>query len=216
MNDRRTLGIAALLVAVGPIAFIAIFGSWAAAGLSQTDSADPTIAIPFLRAHPAMVIAPTVNSLVMHVAAITLALGLLPLLRDRAPLIATVGAFLGVSWGILDIAQSVISYNAIVGRVAADPGSLDVVTKGLQDAAHFGGGLWTLSIAAAAAGIFSGAHRAVGFVTGAVFALHALIVPVMPGWFYLEFALLPLWFGWIGLALLRGAATRVAARPALA
>jgi hypothetical protein len=216
VNDRRSLGIAALLVAVGPIAFIAIFGSWAGAGLSQSDSADPSIAIPFLRAHPAMIVAPTVNSLVMHVAAITLALGLLPLLRDRAPLLATVGAFLGVTWGVLDIAQSVISYNAVVGRVAADPASIDVVTKGLQNAAHFGGGLWTLSIAAAAAGTFSGAHRAFGVLAGAVFALHALIVPMMPSWFYLEFALLPLWFGWTGVALLRGATARVAARPALA
>lgn len=216
MNERRSLGIASLLVAAGPIAFLAIFGSWAAAGLSQTDSSNPAIAIPFLRAHGAMVLAPTVNSLVMHVAAITLALGLLPLLRDRSPLLATVGALLGVTWGVLDIAQSVVTYNAVVGPVPADPATIDVVTKGLQDAAHFGGGLWTLSIALTAAGLFGGAHRAFGLLTGAIFALHTLIVPILPQWFYLEFAVLPIWFAWTGIALLRGASTRVATQPALA
>lgn len=216
MSDRRTLGISALLVAAGPIAFIVIFGSWGAAGLSQRDAADPTIAIPFLRLHQAMVLAPTLNSLVMHVAAITLAIGLLAALRERAPLLATVGAVFGVMWGVLDIAQSVVTFNAVVGRPTADPATVDIVTKGLQNAAHFGGGLWTLSIAAASAGLFSGIHRAVGFVAGAVFALHSLVVPAVPEFFYLEFALLPIWFAWTGLAILRGRETAAAMRPAIA
>jgi len=210
MNEQRPLGIAALLTAIGPIAFILIFGSWAAAGLSQQDSADPTIAFPFLRAHPSMVLAPTLNSLVMHVAAITLAIGLLPILRQRSALIATVGAALGVMWGVLDIGQTLVQYNAVFAMPKADPATIDIVTKGLQNAAHFGGGLWTLSIAATAVGLFGGAHRAFGVIAGAVFALHPLVVPVMPEWFYLEFVLLPIWFAWTGLALLRAPATKLA------
>jgi hypothetical protein len=213
VSDRRSIAIAALLLAIGPIAFIAIFGSWASAGLSQADAADPRIAMPFLRAHPGMLIAPTVNSLVMHVAAIVLAIGLLASLRERSALVATVGAIFGVSWGVLDIAQSLVTYNAVVGGVTADAATIDIVTKGLQNAAHFGGGLWTLSIAAAAAGMFASAHRLFGVATGIVFALHALIVPAMPQWFYLEFAMLPIWFAWTGVTLLRSRAPELNVRP---
>ena len=213
VSDRRSLAIASFLVAAGPIAFIAIFGSWAGAGLSQTDAADPRVAMPFLRAHPAMLVAPTLNSLVMHVAAIVLALGLLAGLRDRSPLIATAGALFGVSWGFLDIAQSLVTYNAVIGPVAGDAAAIDTVTKGLQNAAHFGGGLWTLSIAATAAGVFGGAHRVFGVVTGTVFALHALVVPAMPQWFYLEFVMLPIWFAWTGIALLRSRVPELSVRP---
>lgn len=213
MNDRR-LGIASLLVAIGPIAFILIFGSWAAAGLSQSDSADPTIAFPFLRAHPGLIVAPTLNDLVMHVAAITLAIGLLPYLRARGATIATVGAVLGVMWGVLDIAQGLISYNAVMGSSVADPRTIDIVTKGMQNAGHFGGGMWTLTIVATSATLFGGAHRVFGVVTGVVFALHPLIVPAVPAWFYLEFVLLPIWFAWTGVALLRAPATRLV--PAMA
>jgi hypothetical protein len=214
MDDRRSLGIAALLVAIGPVAFILIFGSWGGAGLSQTDAADPTIAIPFLRAHPGMIVAPTLNSLVMHVAAIALAIGLLPTLRDRGATIATIGAALGVMWGVLDIAQSLVTYNAILARPTADPATIDIVTKGLQNAAHLGGGLWTLSIVATSATVFGGAHRGVGLLAGVVFALHPLVVPAVPAYFYLEFALLPLWFGWTGLAILRSPSARFV--PAMA
>jgi len=213
MDDRRSLGIASLLVAIGPIAFILIFGSWAAAGLSQTDSADPAVSFPFLRAHPGMLVPPTVNDLVMHVAAITLAIGLLPVLRTRGATLATVGAALGVMWGVLDIAQGLISYNAVMSP-SADAVTIDIVTKGLQNAAHFGGGLWTLSIVATSAALFGTAHRVVGLVAGIVFALHPLIVPIVPGWFYLEFVLLPVWFGWTGFALLRAPASRLV--PAMA
>ena len=216
MTDRRPLAIASLLVAAGPVLFIAIFGSWAAAGLSQTDAADPTIAIPFLRAHPLMVVPPTANSLVMHLAAIVLAIGLLPTLRERTPLFAMVGAALGVAWGVLDIAQSLITYNAVVGRVSGDAAALDIVTKGLQNAGHLGGGLWTLSIVVASVGLFGGAHRAFGALTGIVFALHPLIVPAMPQWFFLEFALVPAWFAWTGIALLRARAPQAAMRAAIA
>ncbi len=203
MNDRRALGAAAILVAIGPIAFFAIFATWSASGLSQSDAADPTIAIPFLRAHASMLVAPTLNSIVMHVAAIVLAVGLWSALRDRAPLIATTGALLGVSWGLADIAQSLVTYNAILNRTAADPATIDIVTKGLQNAAHLGGGLWTLAIVATSGALFGRAHRTFGLVTGLVFAAHALIVPAMPQWFYLEYVLLPVWFGWTGIAILR-------------
>ena len=209
--QQRSLGIASILTGIGPVLFIVIFGSWASAGLSQQDAADPTVALPFLRAHPAMLIPPTVNSLVMHVAAMTLAIGLWPTLRERSPLLATVGATLGVMWALLDIGQSLVTYNAILAAPKADPATIDVVTKGLQNAAHFGGGLWTLSIAATAVGVFSAPHRAFGFLTGAVFALHPLIVPAAPQWFYLEFVLLPIWFAWTGVALLRAPAAKIVA-----
>ena len=216
MNHRRAIGIASILVALGPIAFFAIFVSWSGAGLSQTDAADPTVAIPFLRTHGVLLVAPTLNSIVMHVAAIVLAVGLWTSLRERAPLLATTGAILGVLWGLADITQSLVMYNAVLSAPVANPATIDVVTKGVQNTAHLGGGLWTLTVVATTAASFGRAHRALGIVAGTVFALHALIVPVMPQWFYLEYILLPLWFGWTGVAILRspGAASSANLAPA--
>jgi len=203
MNHRRAIGIASILVALGPITFFGIFVSWSGAGLSQTDAAQPTIAIPFLRTQGLLLLAPTVNSIVMHMAAIVLAIGLWASLRERSPLLATTGAILGVFWGLADVTQSLVMYNAVLSAPTADPATIEVVTKGVQNAAHLGGGLWTLAIVATTAAFFGRAHRALGIVAGTVFALHALIVPVMPQWFYLEYILLPLWFGWTGIAILR-------------
>lgn len=214
MDDKRTVGIAAILVALGPLVFIAIFASWAGAGISQNDSADPTIAIPFLRAHPAMVLAPTLNSIVMHVAVFVLAIGLWTALSRRSPLLATTGAALGVMWAVLDLGQSLVTYNAVMALPKADPATIDIVTKGLQNAGHLGGGLWTLSIAATSAGLFARPHRAFGYLTGVIFAMHPLIVPANPGYFYLEFLVLPVWFAWTGLALLRQRAPLVATAAA--
>ncbi len=206
MNHRRAIGIASILVALGPIVFFAIFFSWSGAGLSQTDAADPTVAIPFLRTHGLLLVAPTLNSIVMHLAAIVLAVGLWVSLRERAPLLAATGAILGILWGVADITQSLVMYNAVLSAPTADPATIDVVTKGVQNTAHLGGGLWTISVVATSAAFFGRAHRALGIVAGTVFALHALIVPVMPQWFYLEYILLPLWFGWTGVAILRSPA----------
>lgn len=203
MNHRRAIGIASILVALGPIVFFAIFITWSGAGLSQNEAADPTVAIPFLRTHGLLLVAPTLNSIVMHLAAIVLAVGLWASLRERAPLLATTGAILGSLWGVADITQSLVMYNAVLSAPTADPATIDVVTKGVQNAAHLGGGLWTLSVVATSATFFGRAHRTLGIVAGAVFALHALIVPAMPQWFYLEYILLPLWFGWTGVAILR-------------
>jgi len=214
MTDRRVLGAASILVALGPVLFFAIFATWAAAGLSQSDAADPTLAIPFLRAHGSLLVAPTLNSIVMHVAVIVLAVGLWAALRARAPLLATTGAILGVLWGLADIAQSLVTYNAVLGRPAADPATIDVIAKGLQNTAHLGGGLWTLALVATSAAIFGRAHRAFGVLVGTVFALHALIVPVMPQWFYLEYVLLPVWFAWTGIAILRSEAPALRADAA--
>ena len=214
MNHRRAIGIASILVALGPIAFFAIFVSWSGAGLSQTDAADPTVAIPFLRTHGVLLVAPTLNSIVMHVAAIVLAVGLWTSLRERAPLLATTGAILGVLWGLADITQSLVIYNAVLSAPVANPATIDVVTKGVQNTAHLGGGLWTLTVVATTAASFGRAHRALGIVAGTVFALHALIVPVMPQWFYLEYILLPLWFGWTGVAILRSPAAASGAKLA--
>ena len=214
MNHRRAIGIASILVALGPIAFFAIFVSWSGAGLSQTDAADPTVAIPFLRTHGVLLVAPTLNSIVMHVAAIVLAVGLWTSLRERAPLLAATGAILGVLWGLADITQSLVTYNAVLSAPVADPATIDVVTKGIQNTAHLGGGLWTLTVVATTAASFGRAHRTLGFVAGTVFALHALIVPVMPQWFYLEYMLLPLWFGWTGVAILRSPAAVSSAKLA--
>lgn len=87
---------------------------------------------------------------------------------------------------------------------AADAVTVDAIAKAIQNAAHLGGGLWVLSIALASGGLFGRAHRAVAFVSGAVFALHVLVVPLNPAWWSLEYVGLPLFFGWTGLALLRG------------
>ena len=214
MNHRRAIGIASILVALGPIVFFAIFISWSGAGLSQTDATDPTVAIPFLRTHGQLLVAPTVNSIVMHLAAIVLAVGLWVSLRERAPLLAATGAILGILWGAADITQSLVMYNAVLSAPTADPATIDVVTKGVQNTAHLGGGLWTISVVATSAAFFGRAHRALGIVAGTVFALHALIVPVMPQWFYLEYILLPLWFGWTGVAILRSPAAASSAELA--
>jgi hypothetical protein len=214
MNHRRAIGIASILVALGPIVFFAIFIAWSGAGLSQSDAADPTLAIPFLRTHGQLLLAPTLNSIVMHLAAIVLAVGLWLSLRERAPLLAATGAILGILWGVADITQSLVMYNAVLSAPTADPATIDVVTKGVQNTAHLGGGLWTLTVVATSAAFFGRAHRALGMVAGTVFALHALIVPVMPQWFYLEYILLPLWFGWTGVAILRSPAAASSAELA--
>lgn len=214
MNHRRALGIASILVALGPIVFFAIFMTWSGAGLSQNEAADPTVAIPFLRTHGLLLVAPTLNSIVMHLAAIVLVVGLWVSLRERAPLLATTGAILGILWGVADITQSLVMYNAVLSAPTADPATIDVVTKGVQNTAHLGGGLWTLTVAATSAAFFGRAHRALGIVAGTVFALHPLIVPVLPQWFYLEYILLPLWFGWTGVAILRSPAAASSAKLA--
>jgi hypothetical protein len=214
MNHRRGTAIASILVALGPIVFFGTFIAWSGAGLSQRDAADPTVAIPFLRTHGQLLVAPTLNSIVMHLAAIVLAVSLWLSLRERAPLLATTGAILGILWGVADITQSLVMYNAVLSAPTADPATIDVVTKGVQNTAHLGGGLWTISVVATSAALFGRAHRALGIVAGTVFALHALIVPVMPQWFYLEYILLPLWFGWTGVAILRSPAVASTARLA--
>lgn len=77
-------------------------------------------------------------------------------LTHRAPLLASVGATLGIFWGVADISQTLIGYDAIVASSVMDPNTIDVVTTGIQDAAHFRGGLWTLSLAVAGAPLFAG------------------------------------------------------------
>lgn len=207
MDDRRVVGIAAALVALGPIVFFAIFATWSASGLSPSEAADPTIALPFLRSNGSLIVAPTLNSIVMHVAVVVLAIGLWTALHTRAPLLAATGAVFGILWGLADIAQSLVLYNAVLSRPASDPATVDVITKGLQNTAHLGGGLWTLVVVATSAAVFGRAHRAFGVVAGSVFVLHPLIVPVAAQWFYLEYVLLPLWFAWTGVAILRSAST---------
>ena len=77
-------------------------------------------------------------------------------LAHRAPLLAPVGATLGIFWGVADISQTLIGYDATIASSVMDPNTIDVVTTGMQDAAHFRGGPWTLSLAVADAPLFAG------------------------------------------------------------
>jgi hypothetical protein len=204
VERTRPLGAASIVVAVCALVFLVIFGTWSAAGLSQTDSADPAKAIPFLRAHGWLYLPVAINSVVMHIAVLVLAVGLFRSLASRAPVLGASAAILGICWALMDIAQTLVYYNAVLAAPVADAATIDIVTKGLQNAAHLGGGLWTLGLVATTAGVFGSAHRAMGVIAGVPFTLHAFVVPLMPEWFYLEVIVLPIWFAWTGVSLLRG------------
>jgi hypothetical protein len=199
----RQLGLAAIIVAAAIPIFIVLFGVAAGSGMPSTAQSDPRLAATFFREHAALMGGLFLNSIVMHLAVIALAIGLYPRLAATSPYAAAFGAVLGVAWGILDIAQSSIGYATTVGTATVDAVTVDAIAKAIQNAAHLGGGLWVLSIALAGATAFGRAHRAFAALAGTVFALHVLVVPLQPAWWALEYIGLPVFFGWTGLALLR-------------
>jgi hypothetical protein len=215
MKDRA-LGIAALIVAAAIPLFIVLFGLAAGAGMPAEAQSDPRLAAAFFHDRPAFIGALLVNSIVMHVAVIALAVGLYPRLAAASPSLAAVGAVAGVAWGVLDIAQSSIGYAATLAGSSVDIVTVDAVAKAIQNAAHLHGGLWVLSIAVAGAAVLGRAHRAVAALVGAVFALHVLIVPLNPAWWALEYVSLPVFFGWTGIVLLRDRGSERLLQPAQA
>lgn len=204
MKDR-TLGVSSLVIAAAIPMFIVLFGVAGAAGMPSAAQAEPRLAAAFFHDHPLFVAAIFLNSIVMHVAVVVLAIGLYARLVSTGGLWIAVGTALGVAWAVLDIAQSSIAYSATLAAPSADAVTVDAIAKGIQNAAHLGGGIWVLSIAFAGAAVLGRALRGVGFVVGTVFALHTLVVPLVPAWWMLEYIGLPLFFGWTGVALLRGA-----------
>ena len=206
---NRTLGLSSIVIAAAIPMFIVLFGLAAAAGMPAAAQADPSLAATFFHAHPAFAAVLFVNSIVMHVAVVVLAVGLFTTLRSTSD-VAAIGAVFGVAWAVLDIAQSSVTYAATVGSTSADATTVVAIANGIQNAAHLGGGIWVLSIAFAAGSAFGRAHRTAAAIVGAIFALHALIVPLVPAWWTLEYVGLPLFFGWTAVALLRGGVARPA------
>jgi hypothetical protein len=197
---NRSLATSSLLIAAAIPAFIVLFSVAGAMGGSA--AGDPARAAAFFHDQAPLAAGIFLNSIVMHLAVVALAIGLFLRSSGTSPAVAAIGAALGVSWGILDIAQSSVTYSASLSAPAADAATVDAIAKGLQNAAHLGGGLWVLSLVWVAP-VFGRAHRAVGVAVGAVFALHPLVVPLMPAWWALEYLGLPIWFGWTGLVFLR-------------
>ena len=210
MNDR-SLGASSLVIALAIPVFMLLFGVASATGLSQA-AGDPARTALFFQDHPPLAAAIFLNSIVMHLAAIVLAVGLYLRLAAGNVAVAAIGAVLGIAWAVTDIAQSSVIYSATIAAPTADPATIDAVARGMQNAAHLGGGLWVLSIAAISGATFGRAHRTVGLIVGTVFALHPLVVPLMPAWWALEYLGLPIWFAWTAIALLRGVPTD---RPAI-
>jgi len=203
----RTLGLSSVVIAAAIPMFIVLFGLAAAVGMPAAAQSDPRLAVTFFHDQPAFAVGLFVNSIVMHVAVVVLAVGLFGRLRSTSD-VAVIGVVFGIAWAVLDITQSSIAYGAMVSASSADPATVDAIAKAMQNAAHLGGGIWVLSIAFTTGSVFSRAHRSAAAVVGAIFALHVLIVPIVPAWWTLEYIGLPLFFGWTAIALLRGAVAR--------
>ena len=201
--SNRMLGLSSLLIAAAIPMFIVVFGLAGAAGLPPTAQTDPRAVAGFFAGHPGFIGALYANSIVLHLAVITLAVGLFLRLAPASPVVAAIGTVGGIAWAVLDIAQSSIGYTAILAAPSADPVTVDAISKGIQNAAHLFGGIWVLSIAWAGSALFGRTHRALGYAVGAVFALHTLVVPILPAWWMLEYVGLPLFFGWTGIAVVR-------------
>ena len=212
--SNRTLGFTSFVIAAAIPLFMVLFAAAAAAGMPRAAQTDPALAADFFVGHPAFVAALYLNSIVLHLAVMVLAVGLYERFGPSSPSVAAIGAVGGFAWAVLDIAQSSIGYTAILSAPSADPVTVDAISKGIQNAAHLFGGIWVLSIAVASARVFGRAHRAVALVVGVVFALHTLTVPVAPGWWALEYVGLPVFFAWSGVALVRGGREAAAARAA--
>jgi hypothetical protein len=209
----RTLGLSSVVIAAAIPMFIVLFGLAAAAGMPAAAQSDPRLAATFFHDHLAYAVGLFVNSIVMHVAVVVLTVGLFARLRSTNDA-AAIGAVFGIAWAVLDITQSSIAYAAMVGSASSEAATVDAIAKAIQNAAHLGGGIWVLSIAFTAGSVFSRAHRSAAAVVGAIFALHILIVPLVPAWWTLEYVGLPIFFCWTATALLRSGVARQASTAA--
>ena len=201
--SNRTLALSSLVIAIAIPSFIVVYGTAAAAGMPPSAQADPRLAMAFFSAHPAYVEILFVIAIVMHLAVIVLGLGLYPSLAPASPSVSAIGLIGAVAWAVLDIAQSSVTYAATLATTEPEAATVGVVANGMQNAAHLFGGVWVLSVAVSGSGVFGRAHRAMAGVVGAVFALHAVVVPVVPAWWVLEYVGLPLFFAWTALAVAR-------------
>jgi hypothetical protein len=201
--SNRSIGVTSLVIAAAIPMFIILFGIAGAAGLSQT-AGEPAGVVGFFRDHRPLLGAIFVNSIVMHVAVIVLAVAMYARFAGNGAVVAATGAALGIAWAVLDMAQSSITYSATLAAPTADPATIDAIAKGLQNAGHLGGGLWLLTLVAIGGAPFSRTLRAAGLVVGTVFGLHVLVVPVLPAWWTLEYIGLPVFFGWTAIAFFRG------------
>jgi len=194
MSERRTLALAAAVTGASIPGFFAIFSLWAAQGLAQADASDPLKVLVFAAVHPGLVAALYVLGVVMHLAALLLVIGLHRRTVASSPLWVSAGSALGLLWVGADILQNLMHYGIFLGSttpemVAASSHAADA----LWHAGHFGGGAWLLVLAGTSSVLFGRAYRALCWIAGVVFLLHAFVFPLAAWWFFLEFLLVPVW-----------------------
>lgn len=212
MIESKADGRAAIIAGIGLALFLPLFTAvLPAAGLGQDDFTNPTKLDAFVRHHWGLFALPYLDGLVLHVAGAIAVVAVYRRLADRSPwvTVATIG---GLAWMALDVAQNGMGLYAsheIVGHaVSAVAGPQLVVVgqlaTGLRLAGHVFGGLWILVVSAIGVR-HGGLPRALGWlgvVSGALMTLNVVIPPTQ----FPLFVLLPIWFVWLGVHLLRTAA----------
>jgi hypothetical protein len=207
----RTAGWASIVIALSIVSFIPItVAGYSAAGVDIKDFTDGSVFLPFVEQNRALAVSPYIVGIVMHLAGVVLVVGLWSRLRERSPWVPVAGA-LGLMWMLFDIAYNGVTVH-VLPELAALPA--DVATnaaygvlarslRALQLTGHLAGGIW-LAVTAAVAisgGAMSKWLGRLGVVAGIVFAASMLGPSVLYG----SFMLLPIWFGWFGIASIRTA-----------
>ena len=206
MNERRIVAAAAVWTGLSIPLFLLVFALWGAHGLSQADAMDPAKVAPFAVRAPVLYAILPIVGVLMHLAALLVVVGMHRRLAARAPLLMGAASALGLVWIGADTLQNLMHYGGYLGggspeHVAAVAAAADAVWH----AGHLPGGLWVLGLAASA-DFLSRPLRVLSVVAGAVFTLHALVFPLWPAYFGLEFLLVPVWCIWTGIALARSPA----------
>jgi hypothetical protein len=210
MKDHKTLAVAAIITGASVPGFVALFGLWMAAGLSQQASADPVQVAGFAASHRVLYAAMPVLGVVMHLAALVLVVGLHQALQQSWPLGMGVASALGCSWVFIDILQNLMHYGLYIGGMSADiAGAAGRVTDALWHSGHLGGGVWVLAVGTVGVDLFGRAYRAVSIIAGLSFFLHPFVVPLVPEYFGVEMLLVPLWAFWTAALLFKREPLRV-------
>lgn len=205
----KSIGWSALVMAVSIISFMPIMGVlFPAEGVQGSDFTSGEVFLPFAQSHASLAALPYVIGIIMHVAGVILVVSLWRRLREDSAW-AAVAAALGLVWMAFDIAYNGIAVH-VIPELASFPSDVAVYPayavmarslSALQLTGHLAGGVWlaiTSFLAMRNQTISRGLGR-LGLTAGFVFALSILGPTVL----YPSYVLLPVWFGWLGVSVLR-------------
>ena len=209
MQLQKAGGIAALCEAAIYLGAFVFYG----AVLAMPPDLTPAAKLAFLASYQVPL---TVMNLLTYVAfgalLAVLTLALHARLRERAPVLAQVGAVFGVVWVGLVIASGMIANTGLAAAIklsATDPdaaravwASISAVVEGLGGGTEVVGGLWVLlvSLAALKAGKLPRSLHYLGIVVGAAGILTVFPADVLTEIFGVSQIV---WFIWLGIAMLR-------------